>query len=176
MKFICDDLDLAASYLPARWPNDGQDYGRITSGAALALKGRTLLLYASPLFNRADNTERWKDAYEANEAAITALKAGNFGLAYESDGGTSNAKKWAQMFATYTGADEGVFITLYNNISPVASQNVHKYNLWEQGIRPGNINGSGGKTPTSELIDLFPMADGKSLQNRNMTTIITSSL
>ncbi len=24
-----------------------------------------------------------------------------------------------------------------------------------------NINGSGGKTPTSELIDLFPMADGK---------------
>lgn len=31
-------LDLAASYLPARfWPNDGQDYGRIT-GAALALK------------------------------------------------------------------------------------------------------------------------------------------
>lgn len=161
VKFICDDLDLAASYLPARWPNDGQDYGRITSGAALALKGRTLLLYASPLFNRADNTERWKDAYEANEAAITALKAGNFGLAYESDGGTSNAKKWAQMFATYTGADEGVFITLYNNISPVASQNVHKYNLWEQGIRPGNINGSGGKTPTSELIDLFPMADGK---------------
>ena len=110
VKFICDDLDLAASYLPARWPNDGQDYGRITSGAALALKGRTLLLYASPLFNRADNTERWKDAYEANEAAITALKAGNFGLAYESDGGTSNAKKWAQMFATYTGADEGVLL------------------------------------------------------------------
>ena len=149
VNFICDDLDLASEYLPARWPNDGQDYGRITSGAALALKGRTLLLYASPLFNRTDDTERWKAAYDANDAAITALKAGNFGLAYESDGGTDNAKKWAQMFATYTGADEGVFLTLYNNISPVASQNVHKYNLWEHGIRPGNINGGGGKTPTS---------------------------
>ncbi len=59
VKFICDDRHLVVQYLPARWPNDGQDYGRITSGAALALKGRTLLLYASPLFNRADNTERW---------------------------------------------------------------------------------------------------------------------
>ena len=81
VNFICDDLDLASEYLPARWPNDGQDYGRITSGAALALKGRTLLLYASPLFNRTDDTERWKAAYDANDAAITALKAGNFGLA-----------------------------------------------------------------------------------------------
>lgn len=49
IDFICDDLELAASYLPARWQNEGQDYGRITAGAALALKGRTLLLYASPL-------------------------------------------------------------------------------------------------------------------------------
>lgn len=61
IDFICDDLELAASYLPARWQNEGQDYGRITAGAALALKGRTLLLYASPLFNRADDASRWKD-------------------------------------------------------------------------------------------------------------------
>ena len=33
----------------------------------------------------------------------------------------------------------------------------------EHGIRPGNINGGGGKTPTSELIDMFPMADGKTV-------------
>lgn len=161
VKFICDDLDLAGAYLPARWANEGQDYGRITSGAALALKGRMLLLYASPLFNRSDDTERWKAAYDANFAAINALKEGNFGLAYESNGGVNNASNWARMFATYTGGDEAVFVTLYNNVSPVSSQNVHKFNLWEQGIRPSNINGSGGKTPTAELIDIFPMADGK---------------
>lgn len=161
IDFICDDLDLASTYLPNRWENEGSDFGRITSGAALALKGRTLLLYASPLFNRADNTQRWEAAYEANLAAINALNQGNFGLAYENDGGENNAKKWAKMFADYNGGSEAVFVTLYNNISPVASQNVHKYNLWEQGIRPSNINGSGGKTPTSELIDMFPMADGK---------------
>lgn len=160
VDFICNDLDLAARYLPARWANEG-DYGRITSGAALALKGRMLLLYASPLFNRSDDQARWKAAYDANLAAVEALKAGNFGLAYESDGGEDNAKNWAKMFAEYTGGSEAVFVTLYNNVSPIASQSVHKYNLWEHGIRPGNINGGGGRTPTSEIVDLFPMADGK---------------
>ena len=140
IDFICDDLELAASYLPARWQNEGQDYGRITAGAALALKGRTLLLYASPLFNRADDASRWKDAYDANFAAITKLNEGNFGLAYEGNGGEDNAKNWARMFATYTGGSEAVFVTLYNNVSPIASQNINRYNLWEQGIRPGNIN------------------------------------
>lgn len=161
IDFICDDLELAASYLPARWQNEGQDYGRITTGAALALKGRTLLLYASPLFNRADDASRWKDAYDANFAAITKLNEGNFGLAYEGNGGEDNAKNWARMFATYTGGSEAVFVTLYNNVSPIASQNINRYNLWEQGIRPGNINGGGGKTPTAEIIDIFPMIDGK---------------
>ena len=65
------------------------------------------------------------------------------------------------MFATYTGGSEAVFVTLYNNVSPIASQNINRYNLWEQGIRPGNINGGGGKTPTAEIIDIFPMIDGK---------------
>lgn len=159
VDFICNDLDLAGRYLPVNW--SGNDYGRITSGAALALKGRTLLLYASPLFNRADDQARWQAAYDANQEAVTALRAGGFGLAYESDGGLDNAKNWAKMFADYTGGSEAVFMTLYNNTSPIASQNVHKYNLWEHGIRPGNINGGGGRTPTSEIVDLFPMADGR---------------
>lgn len=148
VDFICNDLDLASRYLPVRW--EGNDYGRITSGAALALKGRMLLLYASPLFNRADDQSRWKAAYDANSEAIAALKAGSFGLAYESNGGENNAKNWAKMFADYTGGSEAVFVTLYNNVSPIAGQNINKYNLWEQGIRPGNINGGGGRTATAE--------------------------
>lgn len=159
VDFICNDLDLAARYLPARW--DGDNYGRIISGAALALKGRMLLLYASPLFNRADDQARWQAAYEANLAAINALREGGLGLAYENNGGENNARNWANMFADNTGVSEGVFVTLYNNVSPIAAQNIHKYNLWEQGIRPGNINGGGGRTPTSEIVDLFPMADGR---------------
>ena len=159
VDFVCNDLDMASRYLPVQW--DGDNYGRITSGAALALKGRMLLLYASPLFNRGDDQSRWQAAYDANFAAIAALKAGGFGLAYESNGGDNNAKNWAKMFTDHTGKSEAVFVTLYNNVSPIAGQNINKYNLWEQGIRPGNINGGGGRTATAEIVDLFPMADGK---------------
>ena len=162
IDFICGDLDLASKYLPARWPNEAQDFGRITAGAALALKGRVLLMYASPLFNRSDNKDRWEAAYQANSAAIAKLAEGNFGLGYASNGGEDNAKNWARMFATQNGGgEEAVFITLYNNIAPVPGLDVDKYNLWEQGIRPANCNGSGSRTPTAEMVDLFPMADGK---------------
>lgn len=161
INFICDDLDLAARYLPVRWSNESLNFGRITAGAALALKGRVLLMYASPLFNRSDDKTRWEAAYEANSKAIEKLQEGNFGLAYAGNGGADNAKNWGRMFATQTGEEEAVFVTLYNNIDPVEHQSVHKYNSWEQGIRPVNVNGSGSRTPTAEMVDLFPMADGK---------------
>ena len=55
IEFICEDLELSAELLKPFTTNGGwstSDFGRVTSGTALALKGRVLLLYASPLFNR----------------------------------------------------------------------------------------------------------------------------
>lgn len=55
VNFICEDLERSAQLLAPFTENGGwssSDFGRVTSGTALALKGRTLLLYASPLFNR----------------------------------------------------------------------------------------------------------------------------
>ena len=43
IDFICKDLQTAADYLPARWESENKNFGRITSGAALALKGRVEL-------------------------------------------------------------------------------------------------------------------------------------
>lgn len=57
--------------LPGKW--DNSNWGRITSGAAAALKGRLLLAYASPLFNRNDDQVRWQAAYDANKAAYDLL-------------------------------------------------------------------------------------------------------
>lgn len=72
------DLDKAISLLPGKW--DGANWGRITSGGAAALKGRALLTYASPQFNRADDRARYQKAYDANLAAKTLLEANGFGL------------------------------------------------------------------------------------------------
>jgi hypothetical protein len=158
VDFICSDLDKAAEYLPPVWGS--ADWGRITAGAALALKAKTLLLYASPLFNRADNAERWTAAYEASQEAIDKLDEGGFGLAYADNPGV-NATGWAKMFSDYV-SPEAVFVTLFNNvIDDGGSKNPYKNNDWERGIRPSNAMGSGGKSTTSQMVDLFPMADGK---------------
>ena len=161
IDFINEDLQKASEYLPARWSES--DFGRITSGAALALQGRAKLLYASPVFNRADAQDRWEDAYQSNKAALSKLEEGGFGLAYkdEAEQNKINASNWGKMFSDTYGNPEAVFVTLYNNVKQSGSTNLNKNNEWEQSIRPSNAHGSGGKTPTATIIDLFPMADGK---------------
>jgi hypothetical protein len=158
VDFICNDLTKAADMLPARWGDS--DFGRITKGAALALAGRARLLYASPLFNRSDNKDRWQSAYDANKAAIDALQTGGFGLAYKDAPGT-NAAGWAKIFSDFN-SKEAVFVTLYNMVhDDNAANEIYRNNHWEQTIRPNNAHGGGGMSATSQMVDLFPMADGK---------------
>jgi hypothetical protein len=158
IDFICTDLETAADMLPVSW--GAADFGRITKGMALALAGRVRLLYASPLFNRSDNTERWQVAYEANQEAITALKAGGFGLAHLNAPGI-NASGWSKMFSDFN-SEEAVFVTLYNKIhDDNAAHEIYRNNHWEQSVRPYNAHGSDGMSTTALMADLFPMADGK---------------
>lgn len=159
-EFICQDLEDAANNLPARWEEEQVNWGRITAGAALAMKGYVQLYYASPLFNRANDKARWEAAYETNKRALAKLEEGNFGLAYENNPG-KNAEGWAKMFSDYQGSDgmvsEMVFGKLHNNLveeNPVR-------NDWEHNIRPNNARGGGGKMTTDKMVDMFPMADGR---------------
>jgi len=161
IDFICNDLQTAADLLPVQW--DAADYGRITKGAALAMIGRARLLYASPLFNRADDKARWQAAYDANKAAIDALTKSGCGLAY-ADAPGINGAGWSKMFSDFN-TPEIVFATLYNMVhDDNAANEIYRNNHREQGLRPSNASGnpnSTGKTATAMMVDLFPMADGK---------------
>ena len=160
--FIIDDLKTAASLLPARWEEEVNDWGRITSGAALALAGYVANYYASPVFNRNDDLSRWEAAYELNKQALDKLAEGHFGLSYEGDPGV-NASNWAKIWCTLYGGEnqnaEAVYIAVCNNSGGDASDQL--YNCTEQKLRPSNCGGSGGITPSAEMVDAFPMADGK---------------
>lgn len=165
IDFICNDLDRAAKLLPLRWEREEKDWGRVTAGTALAIKGRILLHWASPLWNRQNDPARWQAAYKANKNALDTLALGGYGLAYENNAGleTQSARNWASIFLNTKGTDsnvnEAVFVTLYNNVQK--TENQQRWNGWEQNIRPKNAYAGGGKHPTSEMVDLFPMADGK---------------
>lgn len=78
VKQIIEDLDKAISYLPDTWGSN--DYGRIDKGTAMAFKGRVLMWYASPLFNPNNDSQRWQDAYQANDDAVKFLESIGKGL------------------------------------------------------------------------------------------------
>lgn len=159
-EFILSDLDKAAKLLAPKTMNggwSGSDYGRITTGTALALKGRVMLLWCSPLFNRSNDQARWTNAYNTMKSELDSIKACGYGL-YKS-GSNVNGSDFASMFCQSNKNPEAVFVTLYNNITGDGLDN-QKNNSWERAIRPANTGGS-GKSVAEMMIKEFPMADGK---------------
>ena len=107
VEFISALCDEAYAGLPAKW--DAANTGRLTKGAALAIKARTLQFAARPLFNSAspylpmknseDNAficfgnadkERWKAAIDANEAVLSWASANGVRLLNTGGAGEGN--------------------------------------------------------------------------------------
>ena len=162
-EFICSELDQAAEMLRKKtvessWSNN--DWGRVTTGTCLAFKHRMMILWASPLFNRANDKSRWTAAYETIKKELPTINACGYGLANENDPG-KNGSGWAKMFLQIVGNPEAVFVSCYNKRTPDLTPDYQRNNLWEQQIRPANTLGNNGKTPADMIVDLFPMKDGK---------------
>lgn len=164
LQQIVKDLDEAVSLLPGKYPNSGTDWGRITSGGAAAFKGRVLLTWASPLFNRNDDVARWQAAYDANLAAKTLLESNGYGL-YNA-GGFNNGTAWENMWFKEVDNMEGVFVFMFNNVT---SDQSRRNNGWEQAARSRQINGGGSISPTKQIVDAFPMKNGKKITDPTST-------
>lgn len=153
IEMIANDLTLAASLLPDKW--NSENYGRVTKGAALAMKSRVLLTYASPIFNKNWNdpaNHRWQMALKATQEAIQAMPE-------KSLEGVAGAAAWAEMLCnTNKTADnsESIFVRLLAGVDDDAAVN----NSWEQSVRLPSQEGKGAKTVPLELMDAFPKADG----------------
>ncbi len=173
IEFICSDLDkaaqmLAASTMSGGWPSS--KWGYVTTGTALALKGRVLLLWASPLFNRANETSRWTNAYNLMKAELDSINACGYGLFSTTN--NVNGSDFALQFNQSGINPEAVFVVLYNTVQSGDGQ---KNSNWERYIRPKNTTGT-GKGASAMLVDMFPMADGKRPATTDTyTTLETSS-
>lgn len=147
IKQITADLDTAVADLPGRW--EGDDWGRITNGAAAALKGRVLLYWASPQFNPDDKQERWQESYDANKEAMSILTKNGFGL--NSD--------YQNMWFQEQDNPEAVWVTCYNTAT---GDQLQKNDSWDNNTRPAYLGTNGGSNqPTKEMVDAYPMKDGK---------------
>lgn len=151
---ICKDFADAALLLPATWDDD--NYGRFTSVAAKAMISRVRLYAASPIFNASwDNTasRRWGLALTAAQEAKAAADAAGMGA--------KSLDEWDKAFYDKGAAKkEGIIIIPKSGTSGYASK---YYNAWESMICPGSVcdNATPGIPAPKQMIDLFPLADGK---------------
>lgn len=156
-KFIVDECDAVAEYLPVSF-NDipGQEIGRATRGAALALKARTLLYQASPLFNKDNNKELWKEAAAASKVIIDNASLWGYQL-------SSYANLWGH--DTFTNP-EFIFV-----LGTQASNQFEKNN-YPVGVE----NGNSGNCPTQSLVDAYEyQADGKTFKEKHPGNINVST-
>lgn len=162
INFIVSECETAAQNLPESHA-DG-DLGRVTKGAALALKSRVLLYAASDLFNTAswaggysnvelislpqgNREQRWRAAANAAKAVIDLSNSG-----YELANNYSDP---------FTG--DG-----YQNKEVIFTVRAGANNYFEKNnISVGYDKGRSGTTPSQNLVDAYEMKDGSTFDWNN---------
>ncbi|WP_282035737.1 RagB/SusD family nutrient uptake outer membrane protein [Saccharicrinis aurantiacus] len=149
---IAADCDTAFKYLPLAYTKSNgtvgegltNDAGRANGISALALKARTLLLNASPAFNKDNNTELWKSAAAAAKEAIDAIGDDDL-LAFSAYFNKNNLND-----AKYNNKD--LFFR-----GPIVATD---FTLEKENFPPRAYGGNGRFNPSQNLVEAFPMKDG----------------
>lgn len=141
VKFIVDELTQAAALLPA--VEAASNVGRVSKEAALSLKARVLMDYASPRFNPAADPARWKAAYEACKEALTQLDQDGYGL----------LTPYKDIFLKEMNK-EVIFAIRFNNPGRTQGR--------DAAVRPisQSVNATGADQPSQELVNAYPTAMG----------------
>lgn len=143
--FIVKECDDIADELPVDYTkleNDAAngtspETGRITKQAVLALKARTLLYWASPLFNEDNDPTLWQRAAQASKDVLDFCDANNIQLGkYSEIWGTENYK-----------AKEMIFVRRIGDTNSPETTN----------FPVGMENGNSGNCPSQTLVDAYEM-------------------
>lgn len=132
---IVTDLDKAASLLPI--PSNTIP-GRVSKGAAMALKSRVLLYAASPINNPSNDKQKWERAANAAKDLIDL----NY---YDLD------VDYANVFLKIT--NESIFYKLLSLGSA-------DYNLLDFNVQPTTTGGRGSAAPSQEAVDAYEVVTG----------------
>ena len=171
VSWIDQELKDVSTQLPAIY-DDNNNWGRATSIMALAVRARTLLFAASPLFNgntdlkdwknaagdllfKADyDAQKWARAAQAHKELIDAAHAGGYALYKEfNDDGTIDP------FMSYYNMSIKRFSDGNREIIFGRPDNPG-WEDWQRHHLPKGIGGNAGMGVTQELVDAFYMKNG----------------
>lgn len=136
--FIISECDVIAEHLPVSYSSAYKsETGRVGRIAVLALKARTLLYNASPLFNINNDSQLWEKAAKASKQVIDEATENNIKLgSYSALWGTDNYK-----------AEEVIFARRIGDLNYLEANN----------FPIGVEGGKSGNCPTQTLVDAYGM-------------------
>jgi hypothetical protein len=177
INFIIADLDRAAGMLPPDY-GGGPNAGRITSGAVLHMKSKTLLYAASDLHHNqssyapgfsnpellgyagGDQNARWQAAKDAAQAVMGL----GYSLVSPNPAPTDDiAQTFVDYFISYGYESEDILLQYY---TPKTDENWDGYNpaLY---CGPNGYHNWGNNVPLGELVDEYEFTDGTSFDWTN---------
>lgn len=179
VNFITSELQTASGNLPV-YPNNDQDYGRVTKGAALAFRANAFMYGASPLFNgntdyadlknpdgkqlinQTFDVNKWKEAANAYKSFIDQFVPGTYSLFKK-----NNAEGQFDPYLSCRDAiltdwnPEVIFARVGNSLGP------RQYELtpYHNGAASRDVKGSGGLGATQNMVDAFFTENGRSIDD-----------
>ncbi|MDR1517253.1 MAG: RagB/SusD family nutrient uptake outer membrane protein [Dysgonamonadaceae bacterium] len=163
IQFIVDDCDRAIALLPVRFT--GENIGRCSGGAAMALKARVLLYAASPIYNGHahfrdfvdnDGVNLFPTSYDAGKWSKAAQAALDCIVALESAG----HKLYNADLPDYVNNYRNIHQKLYND-EWIFWRNVEWYNHLDNCGSILSLKGFSILNPTQEMVDAYLMANGQ---------------
>lgn len=158
MDWIVDEMNQIAEFLPVTYATElNTDIGRATRPMCLALKAKTLLYKASPLYNETGNKEWWLAAARASHDLL--VRAEGWGLKLD---------KYANLWGPANGDGSEVIFA--------AKQGA--LNSWEHYNYPVGVeNGQSGMCPTQTLVDAYEYQNSsETFGSRHSESVINFSL
>ena len=153
---ILTDLNTAISLLAPTV--EDKSIGRVTKGAAMALKARVLLYAASPLWDKEfTNATKWKLAADAALDVINLMTDGATVYSLYNTG--AGASDYEQQF--FIRPPENKEVIFWFNDTPKKYSD-DEIKIWAP-AGEGFLDGAGAVLPTQNFVDLFEMANGKTI-------------
>lgn len=148
VAFIDEDIDRAISILPAS--HDDANFGRFTATAALALRSRLHLYFASELSNPDNDIQRWEKAEKAALDAINYAESNGYALSLTANG-TNRA--YERIFSEMKNTE-----TIWSTASPYSGGTTDYWDFWAGSLGRGGWYGEG---PLQDLVDDYEMINGE---------------
>lgn len=140
MTFVLNELEEAIDLLPDEY--GASDMGRLTKGAAMAIKTRALLYYASPLNNPGNDSQRWQDVAKAAKDVIDLEDYALF-------------DDYRTMFL-----EENIYNSEMIWQRPFNQEVSYEYAFVELSSYPNGYNGFGQIHPLQNLVDDYETLNG----------------